>query len=598
MPVIRDALAPHQEALRERLWAVVDKPAAPARERLRAAAALAKFDPESETWARAGASVVDDLVRENPVFLGQWSEMFRPVRNRLIPRLSAIFRDPAPERAAERSLATNLLADYAADQPPVLADLLMDADAKQFAVIYPKLKELGDKGLPLLIGEIDKTLPPELPSSDDKRETLAKRQANAAVALLRLDSPLTPGPSPTRGEGSKKVWPLLKHSPDPRVRSYLIHRLFPLGADPASIVRRLDEEPDLSARRALLLALGEFDEATLPLASRTAVLPKVQAMYRDDPDPGLHAAAEWLLRQWKQDGWIRQQNEEWAKDNERRDRASRAAFAPGASRQWYVNTQGQTFVVIPGPVEFLMGSPPTEKDREEREVQHKRRISRTFAIAAKSVTLAEYRRLTKDKYEIGERWTYAPDLPVVGINWYMAANYCNRLSKEEGIPEEEWVYEIKGNEIKLKANYLSLTGYRLPTEAEMEYATRAGATTSRYYGETEELLGQYAWYTKNTNDVLKPVGLKKPNDFGLFDSQGNCFTWCQEAYALYPKAGGDDAVEDKEGDLVIVSTHSRVLRGGSFSNLALHVRASSRNYYVPTFRTLHYGFRPARTLRP
>jgi hypothetical protein len=119
------------------------------------------------------------------------------VKNRLLPRLSAIFRDPAPERAAERSLATNILADSAGDNPAKLADLLMDADEKQFAVIYPKFKDQGDRGLPLLTGEIDRTLPPDLPSSDDKRETLAKRQANAAVALLRLDSPLTPSPSPT-----------------------------------------------------------------------------------------------------------------------------------------------------------------------------------------------------------------------------------------------------------------------------------------------------------------------------------------------------------------------------------------------------------------
>ena len=68
----------------------------------------------------------------------------------------------------------------------------------------------------------------------------------------------------------------------------------------------------------------------------------------------------------------------------------------------------------------------------------------------------------------------------------------------------------------------------------MEYATRAGAVTSRYYGETEELLGYYAWYAKNSHDLLQQVGTKKPNDLGLFDVQGNCLTWCQEHIDDYP----------------------------------------------------------------
>jgi formylglycine-generating enzyme required for sulfatase activity len=189
---------------------------------------------------------------------------------------------------------------------------------------------------------------------------------------------------------------------------------------------------------------------------------------------------------------------------------------------------------------------------------------------------------------------------VVGINWYMAARYCNLLSKEEGVPEEEWCYEIRGpQDMKLKENYLSLSGYRLPTEAEMEYATRAGATTSRYYGESEELLGNYAWYAKNSGDLLQPVGRKKPNDYGLFDAQGNCYTWCQEPYGAYPVAEDRGAVDDREVDkdkLSVVGNMSRVLRGGSFSYLAPNSRSARRVDYVPAFRYYHLGFRPARTL--
>ena len=106
----------------------------------------------------------------------------------------------------------------------------------------------------------------------------------------------------------------------------------------------------------------------------------------------------------------------------------------------------------------------------------------------------------------------------------------------------------------MKENYLSLSGYRLPTEAEMEYATRAGAVTSRYYGETEELLAKYAWYLKNCKERSWPVGSKKPNDLGLFDVQGNVYTWCQERFqGDYPTAKDGESIEDKEDSLIIKS---------------------------------------------
>jgi serine/threonine protein kinase len=235
--VIRDALAAHQEELLDQLWAVAEAPEkGKESQRLRAAAALAKYDPESERWAKVQAAVTNDLVTVPAVYLAFWLEWFRPVREKLLAPLAVVYRD-AKRRETERSLATDILAEYAADQPELLANLLMDADAKPFAVLYPKLQEQGEQGLSVLVSEVTKKLPSDLPSSDPKREQLAKRQANAAVALLRMDQPA-------------KVWPVLRHSPDPRVRSYLIHRLSPLGADAVALLKRLDEESDVTIRRA------------------------------------------------------------------------------------------------------------------------------------------------------------------------------------------------------------------------------------------------------------------------------------------------------------------------------------------------------------
>jgi serine/threonine protein kinase/formylglycine-generating enzyme required for sulfatase activity len=602
VPVIRDALAAHKTALLERLWAVALKPGKGERpERLRAAAALATYDPESGLWDKCGPLVVNSLVLENPVYLGQWSEAFHPVRKSLLVPLADIFRDRNLVRASERTLATNLLAKYAADQPQVLADLLMDADEKQFAVVYPKLKDRAEDGLPLLTAVIDTKLPADLPASNDKRETLAKRQANAAVALLRMNQPA-------------KVWPLLKHSPDPRVRSYLIHRLGPLGADAAAIIKRLDNESDVTILRALILSLGEFGEAEFTTDSRSALLRKSQTLYQTASDPGLHSAGEWLLRRWKGEAWLTQANEAWAKEKDQRQKRLEGigkALAKEKEKtppQWYLTTQRQTLVVIPGPVEFLMGSPSTEQGRDAGESQHRRRIGRTFALAAKPVTVREFRRFIPDGKLEGwldsgavstmKRFSPDEDCPAILVNWYHAAAYCNWLSKQEGIPEDQWCYQINqpGTVTALKANYLSLQGYRLPTEAEWEYACRAGAVTARYYGETEELLPEYGWYQRNSGDRTWPVGRRKPNELGLFDMHGNVYSWCQHVFRQdhsLPKSG--EAAEDKEDNLSVDPTMAGVWRGGVFFYPPANLRSASRLPGFLRHRSNVTGFRLART---
>jgi hypothetical protein len=212
------------EPLRDGLWPLLEDPGEKAERRFRAACALARFDPDSRRWDRAAADVAGWLVGQNTAFLGQWLEALRPARLHLLPALGQLFRTAPPQ---QRGVATDVLADYAADQPRVLADLLLDADDRQFAVIYPKFKDRVEQGLPALTAELDRKLPAD--AKDDAREKLAKRQANAAVELLRMNQP-------------EKVWPLLKRSDqpeDPRVRSYLIHRFGPRGADAGAIVKRL-----------------------------------------------------------------------------------------------------------------------------------------------------------------------------------------------------------------------------------------------------------------------------------------------------------------------------------------------------------------------
>ena len=172
-----------------------------------------------------------------------------------------------------------------------------------------------------------------------------------------------------------KVWPLLETQPrsksaelpDPSPESAGCRRR---GA-PQAIGRGTGphDSPGLAPEPG-----GVQRKGTAAYQHAHALLPKLQDIYRIDADPGLHAAAEWLLRTWKQEAWLNQVNEEWAKDKVKgvgwwvagrdKDSPPSTRHPPPSTPKWYVNGQGQTMVVIPGPVEFVMGSPPTEAGRE------------------------------------------------------------------------------------------------------------------------------------------------------------------------------------------------------------------------------------------
>jgi formylglycine-generating enzyme required for sulfatase activity len=163
------------------------------------------------------------------------------------------------------------------------------------------------------------------------------------------------------------------------------------------------------------------------------------------------------------------------------------------------------------------------------------------------------------------------------------------------LPKDQWCYLHNGQEeydkrMTIPAGALRRTGYRLPTEAEWEYACRACAGTSRYHGLSIDLLKAYARYEANSQEHAWRCGSLLPNDLGLYDMLGNVFEWCQERQTNYQPGRVESSSDD------IIDDIHRLLRGGSFTGRPAGVRSAYRNGDAPSRRNAYnVGFRPART---
>jgi formylglycine-generating enzyme required for sulfatase activity len=427
--------------------------------------------------------------------------------------------------------------------------------------------------------------------ADQDRTALAAHQAAAATALLRLDA-------------ADRVWSLLQDSPDPTVRSLIQHRLPRYGVDPGLLITKLSDEQDVGRRRALILGVGELAKAgRIPPTNVDKLTTDLAARFAEDPDPGVHSAAEWALRQL---GAVQRIAE------------IRAAFATGQAvgdRRWYVtrttgdtaNSSGLSMAIVDARDEFSMGSPLHESGRNagiestiNLERRHRRRIGRVFAIGMHEVTVAQFRAF-RQQHTFNRGYSREDDAPANVLTWYDAAAWCNWLSQQEGIPEDQWCYtqdKDSPTELKRKPNHQQLLGYRLPTEAEWEFACRAGTVTPRYFGTAEQLLGDYAWFLENSNQTfMLPAGSLRPNAFGLFETYGNAMEWCQNLVELTPPGAEwlDDS-QQTETEGLATAASSRILRGGSFVNAASSMRSANRGRNRPDIRGDNFGFRVSRTL--
>ena len=213
------------------------------------------------------------------------------------------------------------------------------------------------------------------------------------------------------------------------------------------------------------------------------------------------------------------------------------------------------FVLIQ-PGAFQMGS----THRSDEQPIHTVTIAKPFYMGKYLVTQAQWLRING---------------PMNASNFKGATNPVETV----GCNECEWFMA------KLKKQAPGRT-YRLPTEAEWEYACRAGSTSDYYFGSDTNRLGEYAWYGANSNNKTHPVGEKKPNAWGLYDMHGNVWEWCADVYhATYAGAPTDGSAWTQGG------TGQRVLRGGSWLADARYVRAAVRNGLDTDYRYMYYGFR-------
>ena len=221
----------------------------------------------------------------------------------------------------------------------------------------------------------------------------------------------------------------------------------------------------------------------------------------------------------------------------------------------YTNSIGMELVLIPAG-SFMMGS---EKGHENKKPVHKVTISQPFYIGKYPVTQSQWVAVmgsNPSRYK-------GSDNPVENVTWNEVQDFIIKLNAKEGHSR-----------------------YRLPTEAEWEYAARAGTSSEFFFGDNQDELSKYGWYNGNSGKTTHPVGQKLPNAWGLYDVYGNILEWVQDRFGDYSVAAEIDPKGPPSGS-------GRVIRGGSFNSSAEYCRSANRYIFSPDYRFGNLGFRLA-----
>jgi formylglycine-generating enzyme required for sulfatase activity len=452
-----------------------------------------------------------------------------------------------------------------------LFDLMEVSDPRNARVIFAKMLPLKDEVL-----QLAKSIRASKLEMGGFSRNLKFQDRRGIAAALQI------------GLGEEAGFSAFSFSSDPTSKSKCQLMLGQLNVSPAMFVEKINSTGDISSKSSMVISLGDIDLDSIDLETKDKWKMEFLELYQKSPDAGLHGALDWLLRK------------RWGlgKECDLVCESFKSKTIPG--NKWLVNSMGQSFVILDGPINFQIGSPLDEPLRYEAERIHERSIARSIVVAQKEVTLNDFLALMPHQ-RYTEKYSKTPDSAMICISWFDSARYCNLLTEKEFgasecvyLPNEQGLYE---EGMRIVDNPLKKKGYRMPTEAEFEFFHRAGSLAMFNHGSDIRLTDRYSFYVANSKDQAWPVGSLRPNQFGLFDTGGNVFEWCLESYDPYPNLNisDEDAFMSSQNKKIMASI-SRGMRGGCFYNQISSLRSADRNGAKPDDRSNSRGLRLVRSL--